>query len=378
MDTGHLIVLDHLDRMTDSTGLIQHAIYSVPRRESGYTIDDNARALLLCSRLWCRSPNDRMLDRVTLYLSLLEYSRRAGGGFHNLMSYQRHWLDTDSDGDCQGQAVRALAEVLGSTLPDDHRSLALELIEGVIPTLADLRSIRAQAYVILAWGRLRAADVTEVKALEGVARSAAHRIAECFHRSQRHDWTWFESRLTYANAVLPHALFVASQCWPDEPFREVAESSFAFLDRATTVNGQFWPVGNAGWFPHGEEKAGYDQQPLEAVTQADAALSAFCSGGGEAYLAGFGRACGWFHGRNSLGVPLVNVRAGSCCDGLQATGINRNQGAESTLAYLWSQVLRAEVHDAMAREATPAPDKHSTPVSNPESVLSTTTLRIQH
>ena len=152
MDAANEIALDHLDRMTDSTGLIQHAIYTIPRRESGYTTDDNARALRLCTRLWCQRPEDRMMSRVTGYLSLLEYARRPGGGFHNLLSYQRHWLDTDGDRDCQGQAVRALAEVLGSNLPDDYRMLARELIEAVLPSLADLRSLRAQAYVILAWG----------------------------------------------------------------------------------------------------------------------------------------------------------------------------------------------------------------------------------
>src|SRR5438552_13728852 len=151
------IGLDHLDRMTDSTGLIQHAIYSVPRRDSGYTTDDNARALRLCTRLWCQHPEERMLSRVTRYLSFVEYARRAGGGFHNFLSYQRHWLDAEGTGDCQGQAVCSLAEVLGSSLPDDFRLLARELIEEVVPTLADLRSVRAQAYVILAWGHLWAA-----------------------------------------------------------------------------------------------------------------------------------------------------------------------------------------------------------------------------
>jgi hypothetical protein len=345
------IVLDHLDRMTDSTGLIQHAIYSVPRRDSGYTIDDNARALRLCTRLWCQSPNDRMLNRVTTYLSLLEYSRRAGGGFHNLLSYQRQWMDTDSDGDCQGQAVRALAEVLGSSLPQGYRCLAREMIEGVLPTLADLRSIRAQAYVILAWGHLKSARVTSVRALEGVAKCAAQRLAECHRRSQRPDWPWFESRLTYANAVLPHALFVAAQCWPDEPFLDVAEASFAFLDRTTTAHGVFWPVGNAGWYPHGEDKALYDQQPLEAVTMADASLAALAArgGGGEEYLSAFNRAAGWFRGQNSLGLSLVDVGTGACCDGLQDTAVNQNQGAESTLAYLYSQVLAAEVQAAPMR-----------------------------
>src|SRR6185503_6209393 len=254
--------LDHLDRLTDSTGLIQHAIYSIPRRESGYTTDDNARALRLCARLWGQRPDDRMLNRVTVYLSLLEYARRPGSGFHNLMTYQRHWLATDSEGDCQGQAIRALAEVLGSNLPDDYRALARELIEAVLPTLADQRSIRAQAYGILAFGHLWTSGVNRIEPLESLAWSAAQRLVECYQRSQRPDWKWFESRMTYANAVLPHALFIAAQRWPTETFLEVAQESFGFLIRETTASGDgadegqsiFWPVGNSGWYPHGEEK----------------------------------------------------------------------------------------------------------------------------
>ena len=161
------VPLDHLDRLTDSTGLIQHAIYSIPRRESGYTTDDNARALRLCTRLWCQRADSLMLSRVTKYLSYLEHARRPGGGFHNFLSYQRQWLDAEGCGDCQGQAVLALAEVLGSSLPDDYRILARELIDAVLPTLADLRSLRAQAYVLLAWGHTWAAGVKDVEPLEG-------------------------------------------------------------------------------------------------------------------------------------------------------------------------------------------------------------------
>lgn len=337
------ISLAHLDRMTDSTGLIQHAIYSVPRRESGYTIDDNARALRLCTLLWGRRPKDRMLNRVNRYLSLMEYARRPGGRFHNLLSYQRHWLDTDSDGDCQGQAVRALSEVLGSELPDNYRILARELIDSVLPIVADLRSLRAQAYVILAWGHLWSQGAKDVEALESVAWSAAQRLLDCFQRSQRSDWPWFESRMTYANAVLPHALFVAAQCWPKATFLDVAETSFSFLNRETTTKGLYWPVGNYGWYPHGEEKALYDQQPVEAATMADAALAAYGLLGEEKYLATFRRARDWFHGGNSLEQPMVDVRSGACYDGLQTTGVNRNQGAESTVAYLLSEVHNAEI-----------------------------------
>jgi len=369
MHVHEKIALDHLDRMTDSTGLIQHAIYSIPRRESGYTTDDNARALRLCVRLWSQHPEERMLRRVTTYLSFLEHARGVGRGFHNILGYDRHWLDAEGCGDCQGQAVRSLADVLGSNLPGGYHALARELIDTVLPTLADLRSLRAQAYVILAWGHLRSAEVTDIEPLASVAWSAAQRLMECYHRAQRPGWQWFESRLTYANAVLPHALFVAAEHWPKEDFLDVAKASFAFLDRQTTGKGVrnllceapggplrqkvpdtffgseavFWPVGNEGWYPRGEEKALYDQQPVEAVTMADAALAAFRLLGDEEYLATFRRAHGWFHGQNSLREPLADGSCGACCDGLLASGVNRNQGAESTLAYLWTELCNQDV-----------------------------------
>src|SRR6187431_1823426 len=167
------LVLDHLDRMTDSAGLIQHAIYSIPRRESGYTTDDNARALRLCARLWSAQPagsitaqpDERMLARVTCYLSFLEHARCPVRGFHNFLSYQRDWLDAAGTGDCQGQAVLALAEVLASPLPEGYRALARELLDAVLPAIAELRSLRAQAYVIQAWAQLCRAGVTDIGAL---------------------------------------------------------------------------------------------------------------------------------------------------------------------------------------------------------------------
>ena len=155
-----------------------------------------------------------------------------------------------------------------------------------------------------------------------------------------------------------------ASCWPEEDFLDVAEASFAFLDRETTASGKgvrsnlceapsgpfrqigpdpfsadvFWPVGNSDWYPHGEDKSPYDQQPVEAVTMADAALAAFGLSGDEKYLATFRRAHAWFYGRNSLRQSLVDVRCGACYDGLQRSGVNLNQGAESTLAYLWTEL----------------------------------------
>ncbi|HEX7378269.1 MAG TPA: hypothetical protein VF278_14220 [Pirellulales bacterium] len=346
MRHGNRVALDHLDQHTDSTGLIQHAIYGIPRRESGYTTDDNARALRLCARLWRRQADDQMLGRVATYLGFLEFALRRGAGFHNFLSYQHHWLDAEGGGDCQGQAVRALAEVIGGKLPDDYRCLANELLQAVLPTLADLRSLRAQAYVILAWGHLWSVGAKAIEPLETVAWFAAGRLAECYRRNARADWCWFESRMTYANAVLPHALFVAAARWPNEDFRDIAQESFAFLDRATTVDDFFWPVGNNGWYSRGEQKSPYDQQPVEAVTMAEAALAGFALFDETTYLESFRRASGWFRGENSLGEPLCDGERGACCDGLQSNGVNRNQGAESTLAWLWTQLRNCEIEEA--------------------------------
>ena len=252
-------------------------------------------------------------------------------------------------GDCQGQAVRSLAEVLGSSLPDGHRALARELIYAVLPTLADLRSLRVSSLRGPGLGAsVECADVGRHRTSGNPGLwSAARRLADCYDRALRPEWRWFESCMTYANAVLPHALFMSPpSVGPNEDFLDKAQASFAFLDDQTNAEGVFWPVGNEGWYPRGEEKAPYDQQPLEAVTMAETALAAFDLLGDEEYLATFRRAHGWFHGRNSLRLSLCDVRSGACCDGLEESGVNRNQGAESTLAYLWTEMSNEQIQAA--------------------------------
>src|SRR5688572_9119252 len=136
--------LKHLDRMTDSTGLIQHCIYSIPRLGSGYTTDDNARALRLIVRLWESNHDTRLLPRITRYFSFLEHARGEVQGFHNLMGYSRNWLDTNGCDDCHGQAILALAEVLASNLPGGFCSVARELIDCTLVRIAAMQSLRAQ------------------------------------------------------------------------------------------------------------------------------------------------------------------------------------------------------------------------------------------
>ena len=264
------------------------------------------------------------------------------------MGYQRDWLDAAGTGDCQGQAVLALSEVLGSQLPAGFRALARELLVGALPAMAELRSLRAQAYVVQAWVLLWRAGVKDIGPMEHVARLAANRLVECYHRSHRPEWPWFESQMTYANAVLPHALFDAAERWPDEEYLAIAETSFGFLDLMTTADNVFWPIGNSDWYSHGEEKSLYDQQPVEASTMAAAALAALQLRGDEQYRVVFRRAHAWFAGINSLKLPLADPQSGACFDGLEPLGVNRNQGAESTLAYLWTELHRSAAENSQS------------------------------
>ena len=344
------ISMHHLDRMTDSTGLIQHAIYSIPRRESGYTTDDNARALRLTVRLWECDPTEEMLSRIIGYLSFLEHARHPVKGFHNYMSFQRDWLDAGGCGDCQGQAALAIAEVIGSSLPAGIRSVGRELLDCSLPALSELRSLRAQAYLIQASSILWQKKVANIECFESVAKAAADHLAHCYRRSQKSDWFWFEAQMTYANAVLTHAMFDASERWPDEDFLPIAETSFGFLNLATLTNKMFWSVGNENWYPRGEEKSAFDQQPVEASTMAAAAMAGLRSTGHESYRSVAIRAKRWFSGHNSSMQSLVDVERGACCDGIQRSGLNRNQGAESTLAYLWTELLWNEHELTFKRE----------------------------
>ena len=161
--------------------------------------------------------------------------------------------------------------------------------------------------------------------------------------------------MTYANAALPHAMFDAADGWSDDEYLSIAESSFRFLDKATTTNDVFWPVGNSAWYAQNGEKSLYDQQPVEASTMAAAALTAVELQHDQDYLVAFQKAHGWFHGENSLHSSMADTEFGGCHDGLESTGVNRNLGAESTLAYLWTEVLAQDAY----RVANDAPSVSS-------------------
>lgn len=350
--------LTHLRRMSDGTGLLQHALFDVPNPHHGYTTDDNARALILAvelERLGIEPGLARDLQRR--YLAFLLYAfDRERGKFHNFLSYDRRWLDATGSEDCQGRALWALGHTVASKVDPGVKAAAHRLLEEAWPLLGSLGSLRGRAFALLGLCRRLDAVPGDHRALEHVRRHAAALLeswrAHCDPASR---WYWFEERATYANARIPHALLCAARKLEDDRMLEAALRSLRWLAEVQTgEDGWFSPIGNDGFYPKGGEKARFDQQPIEAEAHVLACLEAWRATGDEWWAREARRAFEWFLGRNDVGLPLFEPATGACHDGLHADRVNGNCGAESTLAYLGALVATKSAR-AERREAAASP-----------------------
>ncbi len=332
---------DHLYRLTDDTGILQHAICRVPNRFHGYCTDDNARALQVAM------VNQEELDQQGLghlssrYLSFLHLAQREDGRFHNFMSYQRQWQDDVGSGDCQGRAVWALGTAM-LDMPDPlDRILARQLFDRAVPVLRDLHSPRSRAYAMLGLAAYLQAcpDSTLIRRL--LADHAAC-LADLYQETRRAGWLWFEDIMTYANAKLPEAMLVAAAMLDETRYRTIGADSLNFLTDQMLVNDHFSLIGNQGWLRPGLPKAPFDQQPIEAGALVSAYHTAADLLGNDHYLHLARTALDWFFGANDLRMRLYDFGTGGCCDGLMLNGVSLNQGAESTLCCLRAISLMAK------------------------------------
>ncbi len=324
--------LDHLARMTDGTGMIQHARYSVPRRESGYCVDDNARALIVALRADRAGGHPRAGALVTTYLAFLENAQDREGGFRNLMTYDRRLESTPDNGDCLGRALWGLGTAVALAADEGSRVLAREMFDRALPRAADLGP-RGTASTILGLARLLSADPSCEAARRALSRGAAGLVAR-YEAEAGDGWRWFEPTLTYDNALLPLALFEAFSVTGERVCLRVARDSVEFLEETCFGTGRLTLVGNAGWHSRGGEKPPADEQAIDAAAFVLAFRGAFLATGDHRYLARMRQSFAWFLGDNRLGLPLYDPETGGCRDGLGADGVNRNQGAESTLCFL--------------------------------------------
>ena len=328
--------LDHLRRMTDETGMLQHALFTVPNYREGYTTDDNARALMVGALLDALGSGEAV-ELTSRYLAFVWYAFNAETGrFRNFMDYQRNWLEDSGSDDSHGRALWALGTVLGRSNTPTLHSMAGRLFEKTLPAILNTTSPRAWAFALIGIHEYVQRFAGDRRASQ-VREKLAGRLLTLYQNSRSDEWRWYEQTLTYCNAALPHALLLCGQSMPNNAMTEAGLESLRWLvdlQGADAAGHHFVPIGSNGFYRRGGTRARFDQQPVEAQATVSACLEAGRTTGDKVWHREARRAFEWFLGRNDLNLPIYDPTTGGCRDGLHPDRANENQGAESTLAFL--------------------------------------------
>ncbi len=341
--------MDHLFRMSDSTGIFQHASFTVPNFAEGYCTDDNARALVLALMLRnLGHESAELAAHAATYAAFLNHAfDRQRGRFRNFMSFDRRWLEDVGSEDCHGQALWALGLCVAQSGHESFQLLAAQLFELALPVAAEFSSPRAWAYTLIGieeylrrfGGDRRANQIRE---------TLTKRLMQRYADAAGPEWQWFEDVVSYANAKLPHALILSGRCLNAPALLETGLKTLRWLVRLqTSPANAFRPVGSNGFYPRGQECPQFDQQPIEAQATISACIEAYHATHDMFWVAEARRAFEWFLGRNDLGMALYDAGTGGCRDGLHVDRLSQNQGAESTLAFLLSLAEMQALHNTL-------------------------------
>jgi glycosyltransferase involved in cell wall biosynthesis len=338
LDRLPAIKLDHLFRMTDQTGIVEHAVFVVPNYPEGYTADDNARALIvtiLLEEFGVKAPAGTA-DLTSRYLAFLWLALDPSTKrFRNCLSYEHHWQEHEGSEDSHGRALWGLGTVLGRSQDAGWRGTAGRMFELALPAAIEFRSPRACAFTLLGLQEYLDAFPGDRAALSA-SDAIANRLLNSYRANSSENWKWFESGLAYSNARLPQALIRAGMRAAND---EMVSAGLEALDWLATiqrceVKGHFVPIGSQGFYSKTTEKARFDQQPVEACAVVSACLQAYRATGKARWRKEAWRAFNWFLGDNDLQIALYDPATGGCRDGLHPDRANENQGAESTLSFL--------------------------------------------
>jgi glycosyltransferase involved in cell wall biosynthesis len=342
--------LEHLSRMTDSTGMFQHAILTVPNFSEGYCTDDNARAFILTVLLdELGEQPERVRTLGTTYAAFLNYAfDLQTKRFHNHLSFDRRWLDAEGSEDCHARALWALGLAVGRSPYRSFQAMAGQLFGQALPAVVNFTSPRAWASSLLGideYLRRLSGDRAATQTRDALTT----RLSELFDRANKPDWPWFEDELVYDNAKLAHALILTGRTTGQQALCEKGLRALRWLAEVqTSENGHFRPIGSNGFYRRGGPRANFDQQPIEAQTMISACLEAYRATLDASWHEQAHRAFDWFLGWNDLGRELYSPSTGGCRDALHVDRVNGNQGAESTLAFLLSLAEIQLIQNAVA------------------------------
>jgi glycosyltransferase involved in cell wall biosynthesis len=345
-----------LRTLTDDTGILQHAIFTVPNTCEGYTTDDNARALIVSIHLdedLADADKRKHSSLSHRYLSFLWLAFNADTGrFRNFLGYDRKWLEEFGSDDSHGRALWSLGEVLGHSRNAGLRGAAGRLFEAAVPATLAFTSPRSWAYSIL--GMQAYLDwFPGDRSIQNARNLLANKLLDIYDRSHSERWRWFENILSYSNARLSQALILAGWRSDNQKMIEAGMDSLKWLVAEQHRDDEeiFVPIGSNGFFIEGNEKARFDQQPVEACATVSACLEVYRLTEERQWLEEAGRVFQWFMGKNDLRVHLYDTVTGGCRDGLHPDRVNENQGAESTLSFLMAliEMRRATVTNVRKR-----------------------------
>jgi glycosyltransferase involved in cell wall biosynthesis len=332
--------LDHLRRLTDDTGVVQHATYSVPARSSGYCVDDNARALIVALHADGISSSAETRQLLSTYLGFLHFAQTEDGGYRNFMSYDRSFpLASASAGeseDCVGRALWALGATVQLAIDEGQRRLAREMFDRALPRTSAFGP-RGTALTILGAAGVVVADPNATAAAAALGEHTA-RLVSRYRQEATSDWRWFEPALTYDNALLPLALFRSYAVTGNGESLGVAREALGFLETICFHEDRLVLIGNAEWHRRGGTRSIVDEQPIDAAAFVLAFRAAFLATGENHYLRRMHQAFTWFLGANRLNAAVYDFATTGCRDGLGVATPNLNQGAESTICFLLSLI----------------------------------------
>jgi len=337
-----VINLDHVKKMTTDFGMFQFSIINQPDHGSGYTLDDNARALIAMVMHHELTGDEADLPFIKIYVDFIEFCLQPNGYFLNYVDTDKKFTaqnDETNLADSNGRAIWALGYLISkhAILPDEFIETAERTLLSVLPGVEEVHSTRAMAFTLkgLYYYNLKKKSPENVL----IIKMLANRLVQMYRHESEQDWQWFESYLTYGNSILPEAMLCAWLATGDPVYKEIAKTSFNFLLSLTFKNGNIKVISNKSWLQKGEEAAEHGEQPIDVAYTILALRKFYDVFLEEHYARKLATAFNWFLGNNHLHQIIYNPCTGGCYDGLEDTHVNLNQGAESTLSYLMARLI---------------------------------------
>ncbi len=331
-------------QLTDDTGILQHANGCVPCYKTGYCLDDNARALVL-SLMALNSYGDKIYETLaSRYLAYIQHMHIKDSVFFNYLTYDRKHFDHINTDDAAGRAIWALGCLVRFAPNDGMFQVGLDLFIKVVDKLRTMHYARGFANSIFGLNHYTTRFPDQEKYLHLMVRQA-QAMCEIYHRHKKKRWHWFEDRMTYDNGLLPAALYIAWDRTGMDEFREVADESTAFLETKCFAHDYLTLIGNKRWLGLDENYEIFAQQPVDAMAMVILYDTLYRLDKNDSTAEKLRKSFLWFLGYNDLDLPLFDCETKGCNDGIEAVNINRNQGAESVIAYMMAHLISRPYFD---------------------------------